>query len=211
VPAQPTPSQAAASRRNGARSQGPTTDAGKARAARNATRHGLSGTTFHLLPDEDEQEHAEHQTRWLQALAPVDLPEREAALAVIQARWRERRAERLEAEILAELFAAGGIAEEAERRAARAAGKKALSTLIRYRGAIQRAHDRALQVLDALRRRPSRPGAAVPAPAAVRSEPEPAAAAPVAVRSEPEAEPPLSRQQRRWLDAQTRKTARHAA
>jgi hypothetical protein len=209
VPAQPTPSQAAASRLNGARSQGPATAEGKARAAQNATRHGLSGATFHLLPDEDEQEYAAYEARWLQALAPVDLPEREAALAVIHARWRERRAERLEAEILGELFAAGGIADEAERRAARAAGMKALSSLIRYRGAIQRAHDRALQVLDALRRRSDRPRAA--APAAVRSEPEPAAPAPVAMRNEPEAEPPLSRQQRRWLDAKARKTARHAA
>ena len=44
--------RALASRRNGARSRGPTTAAGKARSARNALQHGLCARTV-LLDDED--------------------------------------------------------------------------------------------------------------------------------------------------------------
>jgi hypothetical protein len=54
------------------------------------------------------------------------------------------RADRLEAEILGELFAAKNMAEEAEARVVRAAATRALSTLLRYRHRIQRDADRAL-------------------------------------------------------------------
>jgi hypothetical protein len=59
MPADRTPAQIEASRRNGARSRGPDTDAGKARSARNGTRHGLRGGPFALLPSEDPDEFAE--------------------------------------------------------------------------------------------------------------------------------------------------------
>ena len=48
MPDAPSPAQQAASRANGARSRGPATAAGKARAARNGTRHGLRGGVFAL-------------------------------------------------------------------------------------------------------------------------------------------------------------------
>jgi hypothetical protein len=44
-----TPAQIEASRRNGARSKGPVTAEGKARASRNALKHGLTAT-HHLVP-----------------------------------------------------------------------------------------------------------------------------------------------------------------
>ncbi|MFL5336831.1 MAG: hypothetical protein ACJ8H8_27565, partial [Geminicoccaceae bacterium] len=46
------PAQLEASRRNGARSKGPVTEDGKARASRNALKHGL--TALHHLVLEDE-------------------------------------------------------------------------------------------------------------------------------------------------------------
>ena len=121
MPSTPSPAQSEASRLNGARSAGPATDAGKARSALNGVRHGLCGRTFFLLPDEDPAEFAAHEALWLAAWSPRDLHEHEAAGAAIRAMWREVRADRLEAQVLTDLFAAGAIEDAAEREAAKAA------------------------------------------------------------------------------------------
>ena len=47
-----TPAQIEASRRNGARSRGPVTEEGKARASRNAFKHGLA-TLHHVAVEGD--------------------------------------------------------------------------------------------------------------------------------------------------------------
>ena len=153
MPTAPSPAQSEASRLNGAKSSGPASDAGKARSALNGVRHGLSGRTFFLLPDEDPAEFRAHEAMWLAEWSPRDLHEHEAAAAAIRAMWREIRADRLEAQVLTDLFAAGKIADEAERQAAKAAGLKALGTLLRYRGRIEREHRQAMDALDALRQR----------------------------------------------------------
>ena len=49
------PAQIEASRRNGARSKGPVTDEGKARASRNALKHGLTATQHLVLEDEEPE------------------------------------------------------------------------------------------------------------------------------------------------------------
>ncbi|MFZ1425831.1 MAG: hypothetical protein WAS21_03565, partial [Geminicoccaceae bacterium] len=126
MPTMPSPTQSEASRHNGARSVGPVTEAGKARSALNSVRHGLSGRTFFLLPDEDPEEFQAHEATWLAAWRPCDFAERDAALIAVRALWREIRADRLEADVLGELFAAGGIEDEAGRQAALAAGMRAL-------------------------------------------------------------------------------------
>ena len=140
-----TPAQIEASRSNGARSSGPTTAAGKARAALNGTRHGLCSAQFFLLPDEDPAAWAAFAAGMLATLRPSDDAERHAAERAVQAMWREMRADRLEAVILSELFAAGALADPEAGRAAREAGMRSLSTLLRYRARIQRDIDRALQ------------------------------------------------------------------
>ena len=71
MPTTPSPAQSEASRQNGARSAGPATAAGKARSARNSVRHGLSGRTFFLLPDEDPAEFRAHEAMWLAAWRPA--------------------------------------------------------------------------------------------------------------------------------------------
>ena len=75
-------------RQNGAWSAGPTSEAGKARAARNGVRHGLTSRTLFLLPDEDPAELERHEARWLAVWNPRDLHEQEAATAAIRAMWR---------------------------------------------------------------------------------------------------------------------------
>jgi hypothetical protein len=124
----------------------------------------------------------------LGSLGPEDEAERQAAERTAQAMWRESRADRLEAEILAGVFAARGLEDRAAAQAALQAAMRMLAVLIRYRGRIERDRDRALEAFHTLRRRP-RPAEAAPPPA-LRSESEPPAA--VAGTSEPEPAPPPS-------------------
>ena len=212
MPIHPTRAQSAASRLNGACSAGPITDTGKARSALNGVRHGLTDRTFFLLPDEDLEEFRQHEAQWLAEWQPRDLAEREAALAAARAMWRELRGDRLEALVLGELFAAGRIADAAEREVARAVAFRQLGTLLRYQARIARELRAAMATLDALRQR-----RLAPAATARPSEPEepplaPPALAQVAsalVRSEPECS--LNRHQRRALAAMERAGRRRAA
>ena len=232
MPTTPSPAQSEASRQNGARSAGPVSDTGKARSALNGVRHGLSGRTFFLLPDEDPAEFRQHEAIWLAVWSPRDLHEHGAAAAAIRAMWREIRADRLEAAVLSDLFAAGEIADDAERQAAKAAAMKALGTLLRYRGRIEREHRAAMADLDALRQRrlarpsPARPREPETLPAAPMADEPPAAAIPMraasagpstprglapstarAVTPPSEPEQPLNRHQRRALAAMARRAA----
>jgi hypothetical protein len=63
--------RAEASRRNGAKSRGPRTAEGKARAAQNAVKHGMRAQKYIVLPDENAVEFAALQTALFEELAPV--------------------------------------------------------------------------------------------------------------------------------------------
>jgi hypothetical protein len=214
MPSLPTPDQSEASRRNGSRSDGPFTAAGKARSALNGIRHGLAGPSFFMLPDEDAEEFRRHEAEWLAEWRPRDHAEREAALAAVRAMWREIRGDRLEALVLGELFAAGRIDDAAERETARAAAFRQLGTLLRYQARIARELRGAMATLDALRRRrlaasrparPDEPEWRVPALAPTAQPASTAAPVP------PEPEPALNRHQRRALQARQRAAMRRAA
>ena len=98
---------------------------------------------------------------------------------------------------------------------------KALGTLLRYRGRIEREHRRAMEALDALRQRrlappltarPSEPDRA-PAPRTATGGAQGTAATPISLTtadrpSEPE--PALNRHQRRALEARSRRQERRA-
>lgn len=193
--------QSEASRQNGLCSCGPLSEAGKARSALNGVRHGLTARTFFLLPDEDPAEFQEHEATWLAAWSPRDRHEHEAAAAAIRAMWREIRADRLEAQVLTDLFAAGRIEDEAEAQVAKDKAFKALNGLLRYKARIEREHRAAMAALEALRQRRL---AQLPVR---RSEPEPPPAA-APPQSEPER---LNRHQRRALEAMARRRGRLAA
>ena len=81
--------------------RGPKTQEGKARSALNALRHGLRARSFALLPEEDPAEWAEHLSDLRAGYAPADAAEEKLVTALAVAMWKEIRADRQEAEVLA--------------------------------------------------------------------------------------------------------------
>ena len=120
--------------------------------------------------------------------------------------------------VLTDLFGAKEIPDPAEAAAAKAAALKAVGTMLRYRGRIEREHARAMRELDALRQRrlpratatrPSEPetAAAAPSPAASAPVQAPRLVTPTAMPGEAEPAPVLNRHQRRALEAMSRRRA----
>jgi hypothetical protein len=134
--------RALASRRNGARSRGPKTAAGRARAAGNALKHGLRARRLVLLADEDAAEYRAFQAAAQAELAPSGALESELAARIVTTAWRARRADRLEAALLGRFL----VADPRHAGPPQAAfglelirdcnGPRALETLVRYRGSV---------------------------------------------------------------------------
>ncbi len=119
--------QIEASRRNGARSRGPETAGGKARSARNATRHALTSRTIVLVQEEDRAAYAALRADLLARHRPEGALEEHWLQCLCDALWRRFRLDLLEARVLEALLAG----EEG-------AGLPSLSTLARYRARIAR-------------------------------------------------------------------------
>jgi hypothetical protein len=164
-----TSARAEASRRNGARSRGPKTPEGKARAAQNALKHGLRAEKFLVLPDEDAAEFEVLEAALIDELAPVGRLQAVLAQRVVSAAWRLARADRIEAEVIAERrYGAGGLGLALIRDGN---GTRSFETLLRYRGAALAELWRALRTLKALQAEqkatPMRAHDAEPAPVLV--------------------------------------------
>jgi hypothetical protein len=86
----------AANRRNALKSTGPRTEAGKAVAARNAVRHGLSAS-HPLIAGENGEAFAAFVEGMLEDLDPQGTWESYLAERVIAAAWRQRRVLSIEA------------------------------------------------------------------------------------------------------------------
>ena len=96
MPAARSPAQIEASRRNGARSKGPVTEEGKAKASRNALKHGLCAMEHLVLEDEvpdDLEELIAHLTDEVGAASEI---EARLARRLAIAFWKSERAERIE-------------------------------------------------------------------------------------------------------------------
>ena len=95
------PARAEVSRRNGAKSRGPTTPEGKARSAQNALKHGLRAQQHVVLPGENAAEFKALEAALLEGLAPEGALQAVLARRVVAAAWRLERAEQIEAELFA--------------------------------------------------------------------------------------------------------------
>lgn len=190
--------QADASRRNGARSRGPVTDAGRQRSALAAYRHGLR-TQRGFVRVGDEILFTEEWGELVGSMAPRDELEGRMLALVAEAAVR-----------LAEVRRQEGLALQG------AEGAASLETALRYRARVTGELFRAVDRFNALQKRPEgalpeqpvedgtmrwfrtamahpEPAAALheePEPAAAHAEPEPAPAPPgVAAHEEPEPTP----------------------
>ena len=192
--------RAEASRKNGARSRGPKTAEGKARSARNALKHGLRAQKHVVLPEEDGGEFRALEAAFVAELSPVGSLQAVLAQRIAVAAWRLKRADRIEAELLARQGGDGDLGLAVIRDAN---GAGALPTLLRYRGGALAELTRLLRALKALQaeaRAHARavaeardPASAPMRPAAVR----PASAAPRPDRAAARAVPPKEPERRR--------------
>src|SRR5215831_9691263 len=90
-----TAAQVTANQANATHSTGPKTPEGKAAAARNATRHGLSGA-FTVLPHEDQDEFDTLLASLRVEFHPANQHESFLVEQMAQSRWRLSRGRRLE-------------------------------------------------------------------------------------------------------------------
>jgi len=92
-----TAAQIEANRRNSQRSTGPKTDKGKARARRNALKHGLAALTIMpALPQEDLQQIEKRTQEWIDDVQPRNAIERELTGRAARLSLTIDRAERIE-------------------------------------------------------------------------------------------------------------------
>jgi hypothetical protein len=161
------PARAEASRRNGAKSCGPITAEGKARAAQNALKHGFRAQKHVVLPGEDAAAFQEIEAGLIEELAPEGALQAALAQRVVAAMWRLARADRIEAGLFEHHLRGDrnlGVALIRDGN-----GARAFDTLLRYRGGATAELWRALRALKALQAE----RAAAPPALAPRLLPEP--------------------------------------
>jgi hypothetical protein len=208
-----TAAQAEASRRNGARSRGPSTAAGKLRSAQNARRHGLRARTMAPGDAEAFRRHAESVCRRLRPRGPL---QQALCEQLAQASWQVRQLDLWEARLCSP-------GTDPQRRL------RGLASLLRYRARAEKTLCQALALLRQAQQadlpdhpnEPERPattaarqavnglnGPNEPEPLFLPSLPVPEGARTQITRTNPaqpigpnEPGPPLNRRQRRRLAA----------
>jgi hypothetical protein len=140
--------RAEASRRNGAKSCGPRSAEGKARAAQNAIKHGMRALKYVVLPDESAAEFHAFEEAIVDDLVPVGALQSVLARRVAVAAWRLARADRMEVELFEERrWEDAGVGMALIRDGN---GTRSFETLMRYRSAAMAEFMRALRTLKAL-------------------------------------------------------------
>lgn len=136
-----TPTPADIARRNGGLSKGPIAEAGKARSASNATRHGICARSLAPPDPADAAALAALRAAMLARHQPLDEAEAHWVEELVFVAWRQQRLRAVEDKVLtqAEIVATGPALPS-------------LATLIRYRGRLDRDWRRAMEELSALRR-----------------------------------------------------------
>ena len=143
-------------RTNGAKSNGPVTDEGKAISSRNSLRHGLRAKAV-VLTDESQEEFDELREDYIQRFQPADRVESDLVDTMAATRWRLLRIAAIESGILSEgIDRAIKFDSDNHLSVAFQANEDSLAKLTRYENSLNRTFDRALKQLQLLQKsRPS--------------------------------------------------------
>src|SRR6516164_5724898 len=137
--------QISANQRNATHSTGPKTPEGKAAAARNATRHGLSGA-FTVLPHENQDEFDTLLASLRDEFRPANQHESFLVEQMAQSRWRLSRARHLETAIFDQMLLGEMSETDPDQQIAAkllTGGDRALATIQRYATAAERSYYKA--------------------------------------------------------------------
>jgi hypothetical protein len=153
---QPLSKRAIASRANGAKSQGPTSSAGKRRSSANSTRHGLLAKCV-VIAEESESVFQQFFDEHLQKLNPADGVEYAVVEEIVVAAWRLRRVWNIESTLFSKAIRRSAEASAAARAADAFSAlgvNNQLQLLDRYETRLQRMYQRGLKTLEQLRKLP---------------------------------------------------------
>jgi hypothetical protein len=145
-----------ASRANGARSQGPTSDAGRRRSSTNSLRHGLLAKAV-VLKIESTSVFGQFFDEHLQKLNPVDGPEYAIVEEIVAAAWRLRRLWAIESTLYNQAVdrsTSNTLPGQAADAFTALGSSNQLQLLDRYESRLQRMCQRALKTLDQFRKLP---------------------------------------------------------
>src|SRR5260370_549805 len=147
-----------AAQRNGAKSHGPVTPEGQAKSSQNSTTHGLSAKSI-VLPGESNEEYQLLLDGYVDQFNPQGVVEMELVETMTAARWRLRRLNQIETNLLSTELVRRAADIDAELNDMEAGDRLAwvfhkladrgqsLPLLIRYEATITRSYDRALTQL----------------------------------------------------------------
>jgi hypothetical protein len=147
--------KAETSRRNGAKSNGPVTEAGKAISARNSLKHGLNSSRV-VLPHESQEEFDRLEASFVNRFKPYDEVEHELVHEMVSVRWRLRRIEAMEAALFNKALqkhreAFGPEADPIDIQDAayaEVADSKSLRMLSRHQAQLRRSYEKAWRELE---------------------------------------------------------------
>ena len=146
-----TPAQINANQQNATHSTGPKTPEGKAAAARNATRHGLSGA-FAVLPHEDQDDYEKLREGMLESYAPADSAELAVVEELVNAYWRLQRLHRVETRYWDNLGGSYNRADEGIAEALLQTPDRQMRNFFRYYAQVERSYYKALAAANQIKR-----------------------------------------------------------
>ena len=182
-----TDNQREASRINGAKSHGPTTDEGRKRSSMNALKHGLTSTTQVVLNNEPREEFDLLRQGYFDRFQPADPVELDLVEQMVAASWRLRRVWPTETEAIQDAMVEATpylerkLGEVPETHRTYFGMLKVMNNgfgidLGRYESRHSRLYRRALQ--DLLKLRQQQPPASPPIETTEQGQPDPIPAAP---------------------------------